>query len=53
MNDTAPDHPVRSKTRCSESRSRIQFLFFDKQPNYPIRGLQLQPTPAFRPLLAN
>lgn len=53
MNDTAPDHPVRSKTRRSESCSKMRVLFFDKQPSYPIRGLQLQLTPAFPPLLAN
>lgn len=53
MNDTAPDHPARSKTRSSESSSRMRVLSFDKQPNYPIKGLQLQPTPAFTPLLAN
>lgn len=53
MNDSAPDHPARSKTRSSESCSRMRVLSFDKQPNYPIRVLQLQPTPAFPLLLAN
>lgn len=53
MNDTAPDHPERSKTRSNESCSRMRGLSFDKQNNYPIRTVHLQPTPAFTTLLAN
>lgn len=53
MNDAAPDHPARGKTCSNQSPSRGRVLFFDKQPNDPINGLQLPPAPASIPFVAN